>query len=1263
MLNKFIAYFLDNRLITLILFTLLISWGIVVAPFNFNDGESTLKRVSVDAIPNIGENQQIVFTEWPGRSPQDIEDQITYPLTSTLLGISGVKAVRSSSMFGFSSIYVIFNDDVEYYWTRNRILEKLNSLSPDLLPENIKPSLGPDATALGQIFWYTLEGRDPDGNVTGGWDLQEMRKVQDYYIKFGLSAVPGVSEVAAIGGYIQEYQIDVNPFLMNSYDISIDQVALAVKNTNRDVGAKTIEINQVEYLIRGLGYLKSISDLELAVVKLNDDVPIRIKDIATVSMGPAERRGILDKAGAEAVGGVVVSRFDSNPMEVIQQVKEKITQLAKGMPSKVLEDGRISKLTLIPFYDRSQLIEETLDTLWDALTLEILITIIIVLIMIFNLRASLMIAAVLPISILLVFILMRVFNVEANIVALSGIAIAIGTLVDLGIIFSENVIRHIQLDGNDVLAKIKTATKEVSGAIFTAVATTIISFIPVFTLEAAEGKLFRPLAFTKTFALSTALLITLFLLPTLAYFLFGLKVKKKQVTLIFNSIILIGGVILLGIIPWAGSILIVLSATYFLKVHGPLDNWLIRNLSVFVIASVSIWLLTSYWMPIGISEPFHINLLFIVLLLGFILGTLSLIIYRYDQILEWCLDHKWSFLSLPLILIFMAFTIWQGFSKISSPLLSRLDKVRVNTSENKILSSLVHAFPGIGTEFMPSLDEGSFLLMPSSMPHIGLAENKALLQQIDQRVANIPEIETIVGKLGRVNSPLDPAPISMFENIINYKSEYLLNTAGQRATFKTDNYGHFILTSGEQIGNDQAILRRITKDQLIEDPQGRIYRNWRSTIHSSDDIWNEIIDATHLPGVTSAPKLQPIETRLIMLQSGMRAPIGIKVYGPDLETINDFGVRLENIIKEGRTILPEAVFADRIIGKPYIHLNIDRAAIARYGLSMENVQRHIEIAIGGMQISTALEGRERYPIRVRYPRELRDDPNELMNIYVATPIGAQVLLGDLVNIEYQRGPQIIKSENSFLVGYVLLDKKEGFTELDVVNEVNELISQKMNSGELTIPEGVHYEFAGNFQNQLRAEKRFMIIIPLVLVIIFLILYLQFKSVTSSFMVFVGILMAFSGGFILLGLYNTDWFLNFSFFGTNMRNIFQIQPINLSVAVWVGFIALFGIATDDGVLIGTYLKQQFDKEQPKTLAAIRAVTLTAGSKRIRPAVMTTATTLIALLPVLTSSGRGSDIMIPMAIPIFGGMLVAGITYFITPVLFCWKKELDLKRENI
>ena len=345
MLNKFIAYFLDNRLITLILFTLLISWGIVVAPFNFNDGESTLKRVSVDAIPNIGENQQIVFTEWPGRSPQDIEDQITYPLTSTLLGISGVKAVRSSSMFGFSSIYVIFNDDVEYYWTRNRILEKLNSLSPDLLPENIKPSLGPDATALGQIFWYTLEGRDPDGNVTGGWDLQEMRKVQDYYIKFGLSAVPGVSEVAAIGGYIQEYQIDVNPFLMNSYDISIDQVALAVKNTNRDVGAKTIEINQVEYLIRGLGYLKSISDLELAVVKLNDDVPIRIKDIATVSMGPAERRGILDKAGAEAVGGVVVSRFDSNPMEVIQQVKEKITQLAKGMPSKVLEDGRISKLT------------------------------------------------------------------------------------------------------------------------------------------------------------------------------------------------------------------------------------------------------------------------------------------------------------------------------------------------------------------------------------------------------------------------------------------------------------------------------------------------------------------------------------------------------------------------------------------------------------------------------------------------------------------------------------------------------------------------------------------------------------------------------------------------------------------------------------------------------------------------------------------------------------------------------------------------------
>jgi Cu(I)/Ag(I) efflux system membrane protein CusA/SilA len=577
-----------------------------------------------------------------------------------------------------------------------------------------------------------------------------------------------------------------------------------------------------------------------------------------------------------------------------------------------------------------------------------------------------------------------------------------------------------------------------------------------------------------------------------------------------------------------------------------------------------------------------------------------------------------------------------------------------------VWSELEHTFPAIGKEFMPSLNEGSFLLMPTSMPHSGIAYNRKVLGQLDMLINNIPEVEMVVGKLGRVESALDPAPISMFENIINYKPEYMLNEKGHRVRFKIDRDDRFILNTGDSLSNEEAINRGVTVEELIADDNGNYFRNWRSQIKSPDDIWNEIVKVTKIPGITSAPKLQPIETRLVMLQTGMRAPMGIKVYGPDLQTIEDFGLQLEEVLKNVPSVKAEAVFADRIVGKPYLHLNINRDEISRYGLNVEDVQQTIETAIGGMKVTSTVEGRERFPVRVRYPRELRDDPESLGKILIPTPTGAQIPLSQVVDFEYMRGPQAIKSEETFLVGYVLFDKRDGFSEVGVVNDAQAAILTKIDAGDLVVPAGISYKFSGSYENQVRAEKRLSIIVPLVLGIVFLILYFQFKSVSTSLMVFTGIAMAFSGGFIMLWFYGQDWFVNFSIFGTNMRDLFQMGTINLSVAVWVGFIALFGIATDDGVLMATYLDQSFTRNKTNNLKGIRAAVVEAGYRRIKPAAMTSATTIIALFPILTSTGRGADIMIPMAIPAFGGMVFAAITFFIVPVLYCMREERKFKK---
>ncbi|WP_046756709.1 efflux RND transporter permease subunit [Kordia jejudonensis] len=1247
MLNKSIKFLIHHKLVTILLLITIIGFGLSTAPFNWNLGAFPKNAVAVDAIPNIGENQQIVFTKWQGRSPKDIEDQITYPLTTALMGIPGVKTVRSSSMFGFSSIYIIFNDEVDFYWSRSRILEKLNALPSALLPENVQPTLGPDATGLGQIFWYTLEGRDENGNVTGGWNLQELRSIQDYYVKPALSSAADVSEVASIGGYVQEYQIDVNPDVLKKYNLSLAQVVNAVRNTNKEIGAKTIEINQAEYVVRGLGYIKSITDIENTAIQSKNFTPIRIKDVANVYLGPAERRGILDKEGAEVVGGVVVARFGANPMEVITNVKDKIKTIANGLPTKTLKDGRVSQLTIVPFYDRTELIEETLYTLEEALTLEILITLLIIIIMVLNLRASVLIASVLPIAVLFVFITMKLGQVDANIVALSGIAIAIGTMVDMGIVLIENITRHLEEDTENtpINSLVYNATSEVSGAILTAVLTTIVSFIPVFMLVGAEGKLFSPLAYTKTMALISAIIVTLFILPALAAWVFGWKQTSKSLKYVINFSLIAFAAYTMTHNIYMGIPLLFIASVNLAQVQEFISKTTAKRMQFIIAIAILIAVLTNYWRPLGYTNNLAINFIFVIVTCAVVIGTFLIFIKYYERMLRWALANKLLFLSIPLLILIAGVQIWRT----------------------------------TGKEFMPALNEGSFLLMPTSLPHAGIAENKKILQQLDMSVANIPEIETVVGKAGRVESALDPAPLSMYENIIIYKPEYILDENGNPQRFKVDDDGRFLLKDNSGVvENKQSISTAldvtnssnqvargtydVSKSDLIPDKNGELYRNWRPHIQSPDDIWQEIVKATKLPSITSAPKLQPIETRLIMLQTGMRSPMGIKIKGQNLEQIEAFGLELESILKEVPDVKQETVFAERLIGKPYLILDINRNEIARYGLSIKAVQDILEVAIGGKIVTQTIEGRERYNVRIRYPRELRSSPTDIENILVPLPNGSEILLKELVTIGYEKGPQLIKSEDTFLVSYVLFNKQSDISEVTLVEELQTIIQKRIDAGSLVVPKGVNFEFSGTYEQQVRAEQTLVIIVPIVLLIIFLILYFQFKSIATSFFIFAGIAVAFAGGFIMIWLYGQAWFLDISVFDTNLRTLFQIQTINLSVAVWVGFIALFGIATDDGVIMATYLTQSFQKQQPETTKDIREAVVTAGMKRIRPCLMTTATTLLALLPILTSTGRGSDIMIPMAIPSFGGMLIALITLFIVPILYSWHKEIQFKNEN-
>ena len=1196
-------------------------------------GYFAFTRIPVDAIPDIGEKQVIVFADWSGRSPQDVDNQVTYPLTNSLSGTPGVKSIRSMSGFGFAMVFVIFKDEVDYYWARSRVLERMN-VAAQRLPAGVVPVLGPDATALGQIYWYTVEGE--------GFDLEELRSAQDWYIRYQLQSVEGVSEVASVGGFVKQYQIDLHPDKMRAQRVTIMDVYEAVKKSNIDVGAKVIENGGSEFFIRGVGFIKTTDDLEKIVIRQVDGTPLYLRNIATVQIGPDFRRGSLDKGGVEAVGGVVLMRYGENPREVIRRVKEKLTQLEHGLPTKKLSNGRESKIKIVPFYDRSIIVNETVDTLKETLFEEAILASLIVMFFLLHLRTTFAVLPTLPLGLAGSFILMYLFGVDSNIMALAGLAIAIGDISDMGIIMAENIYRRLAIATEHEKTEkgyfniIYEGATEVGGAIVIAVMNTIVSFIPVFFLTDQEGKLFTPLAYAKTFAIGSSVILAITLVPFLCFILFKTVEWSASKTRLIAVI--------------CGIIAVFATHTAFVMGFDTSHSsgWLISIAVGIVIGLCVIRMTHEKFVPLEKNK------------------VSGLIAKIYIPSLRWVLSHKLTFLTLPLLILFLGLSIWLGVHKTLYPLewavnlfsyqeaskelkkemfepvdaklkrpILELDQIRwQNISDkngqkgNRLLCRRQEAtekkadqlvglevisetrfLPGLGREFMPPLDEGSFLYMPSLLPQASLSQTVEVNSKQDIAIASVPEVASVVGKIGRTESALDPAPISMMETMINLKPEEEWRMIPVERFFS--NWPDLIKAPLHLIWPEE---RRITKNEILAELQSR----------------------TAIPGVLPT-WLQPIQTRLVMLQTGFRAMMGVKIYGSDLKEIERIGLQMEKILKE----VPGAtdVVADRIVGKPYIEIEIDRDRMARYGVNIQDVQSVIEMALGGMNIMDSVEGRGRYPIRIRLARDFREDIAAIELISIPASNGAQIPLSQLASIKTVLGPQEIKGEKGLLVGYVTMNTRDR-DEVSVVQDAEKLLKQAVADGQIKIPAGYYWEWSGQFENQVRATARMQILIPITLAIMFLMLYIGFTRWWLSFIIFFCILVSASGGFIMLGLWG----------------------VNLSVAVWVGFLVLFGVSDDDEVVLMTYLEQIFNNRNFNSIEEIREAVVEAGLKRIRPCLMTMTTTIIGLMPIFWVTGRGADVMRPMAMPSVGGMTIGLVVIFIAPCLFCAVEEWKWKRSK-
>ncbi len=1129
-------------------------------------------QVPIDAIPNVGENQVIVFTAWPGRSPKDVEDQVTYPLSVALLAVPGAESVRGKSLFGYSFVQVTFGDDVEFYWARSRVSEQLGTAG-SVLPDGVVPTLGPDATALGQIFYYTLE-------PPPGMNLADLRSLQDYVVKYELQAVEGVSEVASVGGYVRQYQIEIDPDKLRFHDIPLDKLVKAVKSSNIDVGAKTVETSGMEFIIRGKGFIgadqdpkKAIGDIESTVVVSRDGVPIRIRDLGQVQLGPDFRRGAIDLNGSEAVGGVVVMRYGENPRKVIERVKEKIRTIEPGLKG----------VTINAVYDRTGLIDETVGTLSTALVDETLITIVVIFLFLLHVRASVVVAVTLPIAVLMAFIAMNVLGVDANIMSLAGIAIAIGTMVDMGIIVSENIYQHLadweaesasgRCEPADAatsgltptarreqrLNVIHEAACEVAPAVVTAVSTTVISFLPVFFLTGRDHRLFAPLAWTKSFALVASLIVAMVLVPTLSRVL--LKSARSPRWLTIATGLSFGGI--LAATCWFvwGDVLVA---------RWGLNPLITSGLSFLVGLAAGVLLTREKLRPID-ENP-----------------ASRCINWVYEPTLRLLLRHKMAFLLLPTSVFLLGLGAWFGLPTVLQPVerFTRLLGTELNELPGYV--DFKHSFMGLESDDWIALDEGGWFYMPTLYPAVSFSQAMQVLQTQDVLIKEIPEVETVLGKIGRIESALDPAPAAMVETYVMLKP----------------------------------------KDK------------WREGV-TMRGIWDEVTRVATLPGVTPASPLQPIEGRVVMLQSGIKAPMAIRIYGDDLDGLAKASLAVAKQVKQNPYVNAATVNPDIVLGKPYVEFEVDRETAARFEMSTMMVNQVIETALGGMNLTTTVEGRERYPIRIRYQRDLCERIDELTRLPVVTHTGEVVPLGQLAKMKTTWGPGAINSENARLVAHVAFATSGKAGDLESVAAVEESLRTAQalppgTPGRLDLPDGYVLEAVGSFQNQIEANQRLMWLVPLVILTNLFIIYLQFRNLPITLSIFAGIPVSFGGGMILLG----------------------ITGIEMNTAIWVGFIALFGIAVDDGVIIATYLDQVFTRKRPRTIAAIREATVEAGLRRIRPCLMTTITTVAALTPVLVSTGRGADVAKAMALPVFGGMLFELIRLFGVPVLVCAQKEFEL-----
>ena len=1038
MIEKIIEYSARNRVVVLMFFALVIAWG----------GWSVY-NTPVDAIPDLSDNQVIVFTDYPGRSPQVVEDQVTYPLAVNLQGLPQVRAVRASSAFGFSMIYVIFEDKADIYWARTRVLERLN-YAASLLPSGVVPTLGPDGTGVGHVFWYTIEGK--------GYDLEQLRTLQDWFVRYQLNTVQGVAEVASIGGFVREYQIDVDPHKLFAYGIKVGKVMEAVKGSNKDVGGRLIEQADAEYLIRGSGYVKSKADLENIVVGADmRGTPVYLKNLGTVQIGGAIRRGLLEMNGeGEKVGGIVVMRYGENAKEVIDRVKTKITELEKGLPPGV----RIKVA-----YDRSDLISRAVDTLKENLLEESIVVSLVILVFLLHFPSALVIVLTLPISVLIAFITMKLMGVTSNIMSLGGIAIAIGVLVDAGVIMVENCYRHLsEMPPEERTIKrlevIITSAKQVGRAIFFSLAIIVLSFVPVFMLEGQEGKLFHPLAFTKTFSMMGSAIIAITLVPVLMFFFMRGKMPPES----SNPV-----------------------STFFINLYSPVIRWVL----------------------------------------------------------------KWKKTTIGLNLLALA---------IAVPL-----------------------FMNLGSEFMPPLDEGSLLYMPVTLPNVSITEAKRIIQVQDTIIKSVPEVEHVLGKVGRAETSTDPAPVSMFESIIILKPK----------------------------------------------------AEWRKGVTKAD-IVAELDSKLQQTGVRNG-WTQPIINRINMLSTGVRTDLGVKIFGNDLNVLKDLAIQAETILKPINGAAD--VVAERVTGGNYLDIDIDRQAAARYGVSVGDIQDVIETALGGEMLSTTVEGRNRFPIRIRYLRDYRDSIDSIRRILVGGMEGSQIPLSLVTKLKLSTGAPEINSEGGLLRSLVYLNVR-GRDMGGFVTEAKQVLEQK-----LKLPAGYYVTWSGQWENQIRAKARLQVLIPLGMVIIFILLYFTFHSAIEASMVMLSVPFALVGGVYLV----------------------SALGYNLSVAVWVGFIALYGIAVETGVVMVIYLHEALDKKLvngPCTEQDIYDAAFKGAVLRLRPKLMTVAVALLGLIPIMWSVGTGADVMKPIAAPMIGGMISSAVHVLImTPVIFVLMKIRDLKKGRL